>query len=324
MICPFYSKCKNLNSDFYRLSIRKALSIQAHPDKELAQKLYSTRPDLYKDGNHKPEMAIGLTKFEALVGFRQISEIQEILDRYPEFSRILDSKIVKEFKSLGNQDIESLRKEKLKDLFNNLMMAKEEVVTSSLAYMISRIKDSKDNLDCLILRVYDQYPGDIGVFCLLFLNYVMLDSGQAIFLAANEPHAYLSGDCIECMATSDNVVRSGLTPKFKDVETLVNMLTYNHGPVEKLILSGSKFGKHSLMYDPPIAEFSVVKTSLMDGELEDMAGFKGPSILLVTEGSGSLDDECLSQGDVFFIGANTPVSLKSDGDNLTVYRAFCE
>lgn len=46
-------------------------------------------------------------------------------------------------------------------------------------------------------------------------------------LAANEPHAYLSGDCIECMATSDNVVRAGLTPKFKDSQTLINMLTYN-------------------------------------------------------------------------------------------------
>ena len=52
---------------------------------------------------------------------------------------------------------------------------------------------------------------------------------QALYLAANEPHAYISGDCVECMATSDNVVRAGLTPKFKDVDVLCNMLTYNDG-----------------------------------------------------------------------------------------------
>ena len=38
---------------------------------------------------------------------------------------------------------------------------------------------------------------------------------QAIYLAANVPHAYVSGQLIECMATSDNVVRAGLTPKLR-------------------------------------------------------------------------------------------------------------
>ena len=53
------------------LSVGKALSIQAHPDIELARKLHAERPDVYKDPNHKPEMAIALTKFEGLCGFRQ-------------------------------------------------------------------------------------------------------------------------------------------------------------------------------------------------------------------------------------------------------------
>ncbi len=38
---------------------------------------------------------------------------------------------------------------------------------------------------------------------------------QAIYLAANVPHAYVSGELVECMATSDNVVRAGLTPKLR-------------------------------------------------------------------------------------------------------------
>lgn len=38
---------------------------------------------------------------------------------------------------------------------------------------------------------------------------------QAIYLAANVPHAYVSGELVECMATSDNVIRAGLTPKLR-------------------------------------------------------------------------------------------------------------
>ncbi|GFZ18942.1 mannose-6-phosphate isomerase, type I [Actinidia rufa] len=55
----------NLPFLFKVLSVAKALSIQAHPDKELAAFLHQTRPDVFKDGNHKPEMALALTKFEA-------------------------------------------------------------------------------------------------------------------------------------------------------------------------------------------------------------------------------------------------------------------
>lgn len=51
------------------LSVEKALSLQAHPDKELARALHKSLPDVYKDENHKPEMALALTEFEALCGF---------------------------------------------------------------------------------------------------------------------------------------------------------------------------------------------------------------------------------------------------------------
>lgn len=54
---------------FKVLSVEKALSIQAHPDKELARTLHKSQPSLYSDENHKPEMALALTEFEALCGF---------------------------------------------------------------------------------------------------------------------------------------------------------------------------------------------------------------------------------------------------------------
>jgi mannose-6-phosphate isomerase class I len=51
------------------LSVAKPLSIQAHPDKALAEELHALRPDAYRDANHKPEMAIAITHFRALFGF---------------------------------------------------------------------------------------------------------------------------------------------------------------------------------------------------------------------------------------------------------------
>lgn len=71
------------------LSVRTALSIQAHPDKILAKTLHITQPQHYKDSNHKPEMSIALTPFESMCGFRPISEIRNHLRLYPEVNSIL-------------------------------------------------------------------------------------------------------------------------------------------------------------------------------------------------------------------------------------------
>ena len=65
---------------FKVLSINKALSIQAHPNKELAEKLHAEYPDIYKDGNHKPELAIALTNMQAMCQFRKIEEIVEFIE----------------------------------------------------------------------------------------------------------------------------------------------------------------------------------------------------------------------------------------------------
>ncbi len=83
-----------------------------------------------------------------------------------------------------------------------------------------------NNIDGLMIRLNADFPGDIGVMCPLLLNCVKLRPGQSFFMGPSEPHAYVSGDCIECMAPSDNVIRSGLTPKFKDVDVLCQMLSY--------------------------------------------------------------------------------------------------
>ena len=144
------------------------------------------------------------------------------------------------------------------------------------------------------------------------------------------------------MAASDNVVRSGLTPKFKDVETLVSMLTYNYGPANSQILVGAPYKsyntKQTLLYDPPIEEFSVLRTHLegINTSSEEYEGMDGPSILIVTDGNAIIEYEYSCHGHeakrekmeakngyCFFIGAHVKVMLTSTSETSTMYRAFC-
>jgi mannose-6-phosphate isomerase len=78
------------------------------------------------------------------------------------------------------------------------MTTNESIISQQVDKLIKRLKSNNSSLAKgsapeLLIRLNDQFPGDIGMFCVLLLNYVKLDPGQAIFLGANEPHAYLSG-----------------------------------------------------------------------------------------------------------------------------------
>lgn len=98
------------------------------------------------------------------------------------------------------------------------------------------------SLGTLICALSEKYPADVGVLCPFFLNYFSLSPFESIFLGPGVPHAYLSGQCIEAMACSDNVVRAGLTPKFRDIPTLCAMLSYDMTPpaVSMGVLMGTK------------------------------------------------------------------------------------
>lgn len=123
---------------------------------------------------------------------------------------------------------EEEKKAALKAVFSSYMSASDELASAQVAALAQRLSTLPDPsaLDSLLLRISDNYPGDRGLFGPLFLNYVRLGPGKAFVMHANEPHAYLAGDILECMACSDNVVRVGLTPKYKDTATLLSMLTY--------------------------------------------------------------------------------------------------
>ncbi|CAI9110675.1 OLC1v1010741C1 [Oldenlandia corymbosa var. corymbosa] len=218
----------NLPFLFKVLSVEKALSIQAHPDKELAKILHKTQPNIYKDANHKPEMALALTKFEALCGFVSPEELKDVFHNVPEIAEVVGRPIIERL--LQMEEVEK-SKEVLELIFTALMSASKDAIAQALSRLISRLimKEEARELtekEQLVLRLEKQYPADIGVLAAFLFNHIKLNPGQALYLGANEPHAYIYGECIECMATSDNVVRAGLTPKARDVPTLCSMLTY--------------------------------------------------------------------------------------------------
>lgn len=155
--------------------------------------------------------------------------------------------------------------------------------------------------DAVAARLCAQFPGDVGVFAPFLLNTLRLSPGQGVFLAANEPHAYLAGDCVEVMACSDNVVRAGLTPKMKDVEVLVDMLTYSTGapPVSEGEAVGgdeASAGKgvaRTRQYAPPVPEFLLQRTEVaVPADAPAPLAYTLPAapsaaIIIVTEGAAA-------------------------------------
>lgn len=312
---------------FKVLSIAKPLSIQAHPDKELARALHKARPDVYKDANHKPEMALALTKFEAICGFISMEELKQVLCDVPEIAELVGSTDVEKFIKLGEQEVEKA-KCLLQSIFTKLMSASADIVALAVSQIKSRLElESRvrplTDKEQLVLRLEKQYPADVGVISAFFLNYVRLNPGEALYLGANEPHAYVSGECIECMATSDNVVRAGLTPKTKDIQTLCSMLTYKQGFPD--ILKGVPLKTYITRYIPPFDEFEVDRCVLPKGSSAVFSAVLGPSIFLVTDGEGTINvgsvkQDVVAEGYVLFVPANVEIHVTSVTE-LHVYRA---
>ncbi|KAI4352216.1 hypothetical protein L6164_006489 [Bauhinia variegata] len=309
------------------LSVAKALSIQAHPDKELARTLHKLQPDVYKDGNHKPEMALAITEFEALCGFISLEELKAVIHAVPEIVELVGTEGANLVLRINDKDGEETVKPVLRAVFTQLMSASKDKVTEVIDRLKNRLHTESrvrqlTSKEQLVLLLEKQYPADVGVISAFFLNHVKLNPGEALYLGANEPHAYISGECVECMATSDNVVRAGLTPKYRDVQTLCSMLTYKQGSPE--ILRGVRLNPYVTRYLPPFDEFEVDCCILPRGETVVFPAIPGPSIFLVTAGEGTMNPgspkgQVVTEGDVLFAAANTEISVTSASE-LHLYR----
>ncbi|KAI5965339.1 PMI1 [Candida pseudojiufengensis] len=349
-----FGSSKELPFLFKVLSIEKVLSIQAHPDKKLGAQLHKQDPKNYPDDNHKPEMAIAVTDFEGFCGFKPVDQISKTLELIPELKSIIGDDLSKEFineikpsATTGSED-DKINRKLIQKIFSKLMNTDETKLSQKAEELVKRSEEDPvlfqkidSRLPELIQRLNKQFPNDIGLFCgCLLLNHVNLKKGEAMFLQAKDPHAYISGDIIECMAASDNVVRAGFTPKFKDVKNLVEMLTYASEPVEQQKMKPLSFPKSSgdakisNLFDPPIEEFSVLQTVFdTKGGKQHFEGINGPSIIIATNGSGFIEivnhpssKQKIDTGYVFFVAPNTEINLTGDSgdDAFTTYRAFVE
>ncbi|OJA17482.1 hypothetical protein AZE42_03917 [Rhizopogon vesiculosus] len=320
----------NLPFLFKVLAIGKALSIQTHPDKKTSEQLHAQQPKVYTDPNHKPEMALALTDFKALCGFMLIPRIAEYVKDVPEFNALIDPSTVTEFLNCTHSS-ELEQKAVLKKFFSELMTADVTKIATQLQTLVARYRSGgqkrvEEGIKDLVLTLNEQYPGDVGVFCAFMLNYVRMTPGQAIFLGAGEPHAYVQGDIMECMANSDNVIRAGLTPKPKDIPNLVSVLTYMASDWDKHMVKPVDITPRTRKYDPPIPDFTVLQVHTPKGETESHEAIQGPSIAIATEGSGRVSwgggDLDLQAGSVIFVGAETKIDITAGDSNLVVYRAY--
>ncbi len=300
------------------LSVAKALSIQAHPDKKAAEKLHAERPLIYKDDNHKPEMAIALTPFEALCGFRPIEDIRGFMKTIPELRNVIGDALCDDLIQSSDENYPG----KLKAAFTGLMKADKDLVAENVDALSKKIANDESNLSSLLKRLIGDFPGDVGIFVAFFANFVKLDVGEALFLGPNLLHAYISGDCVECMANSDNVVRAGLTPKLIDVDTLCEMLVYESSDSVKF--QPKQETDECLVYDPPVEDFTVARFSLSKSKALELKPRKSTSILIVIEGSGSYgaNKKPYFKGTILVIAPKDVVNFKSKEDTL-MYQAFC-
>lgn len=243
-------------------------------------------------------MTIAITPFEGLCGFRPLVEIIHFLKAVAPLRQLVGERAASEFENTvkGSEESEDpavteKNKQALRTLFTSLMRSSPESIEAATKELVAIAQNSPETfttssstpetnptnpaeLAAITVRLNGQFPNDIGSFVFFFLNFVKLEPGEAMFLKADDIHAYISGDIIECMASSDNVVRAGFTPKFKDVDTLVDMLTYSYAPIAEQKLEPTDYpyavlnapayssGSSCILYDPPIEEFSVVKTDL--------------------------------------------------------------
>lgn len=300
----------NLPFLFKVLSINKALSIQVHPNKKKAKELHELYPDVYKDPNHKPELAIALCPFEALCGFRPIDEIKDYLNHIPELLAVIGEANVR----CLSQAIDSTISDALQQCFYSLMTRDSNEVAGQLKTLIDRLHNTTDdyrqwaNAD-LLERLHSDYPGDVGCFTIYLFNYMTMLPGEAIYIGPNVPHAYLSGDCIECMACSDNVIRAGLTPKLKDVKTLIQVLSFECKSIEKI--QPSREDTFIKVYRSPVSEFAVAKITLPPGRPSySLKPRNSASILLIVGGKAKIASKIFSRGSVLFIPANDEVEMK--------------
>ncbi|MBX3199560.1 MAG: mannose-6-phosphate isomerase, class I [Labilithrix sp.] len=299
------------------LAAAEPLSLQAHPTLERARAGFADEEARgvplaapsrnYKDPSHKPELLCALGPFAALSGFRRVDETLRLFDALaiPELAPSLAP-------LRASRDAAGLAAtfEALMTMPDDLRRRAVEATVAAAA----RTSGAFPRERALVGRLAALYPDDVGVVSALLLELVHLEPGEAIYLGAGNLHAYLEGTGVEIMASSDNVLRGGLTKKHVDVPELIRVLDFGAAP--PAVLRPRALDDHEAVYDTPALEFRLSRIRV-DRSLTRAT--RGPEILLVTEGAARVSGLAVAQGGSVFVPADTK-SYTLAGD-ATVFRA---
>ncbi|HHG9494582.1 TPA: mannose-6-phosphate isomerase [Citrobacter farmeri] len=305
---------------FKVLCAAQPLSIQVHPNKRNSEIGFAKENAAgipmdaaernYKDPNHKPELVFALTPFLAMNAFREFSEIVSLLQPVAGAHTAIA------------HFLEQPNAERLSQLFAGLLSMQGEEKSRALAILKAALETQQGEPWQTIRLIAAFYPDDSGLFSPLLLNVVKLNPGEAMFLFAETPHAYLQGVALEVMANSDNVLRAGLTPKYIDIPELVANVKFDAKPANQLLTTPVKNGAE-LDFPIPVDDFAFSLHSL--SAQETTIDQQSAAILFCVEGEAVLSKGeqrlVLKQGESAFISAEeSPVRVSGVGRVARVYN----
>ncbi|WP_405751639.1 mannose-6-phosphate isomerase, class I [Streptomyces sp. NBC_00012] len=291
------------------------LSLQVHPDLAQAKRGYEDEERrsvpidaphrTYKDANHKPELICALTPFAGLCGFRRPAEAAETM-------AALGVDSLKPYVDLlGAHPEEAALREVL-----TAILGADPVETAETVNLAAAAAERLGGAHAPYARIAHHFPGDPGVIAAMLLNYVELQPGEALFLGAGVPHAYLDGLGVEIMANSDNVLRCGLTPKHIDVPELLRIVRFEATEPGVLRPEASPSGEE--LYETPVDEFRLSRFDLSPGAAPVDLTRDTPQILLCTGGAPKAGELGLTPGASVFVPSGEKVEVSGMG---TLFRA---
>jgi mannose-6-phosphate isomerase len=302
------------------LSSKRALSIQVHPNSDQAKAGFDLEQSQaipigdpkrnYKDASHKPEALIALTSFRALCGFRPRAELLTVFTEF--------GKSEPEFASLAKDLIAEAPLEKI---FESLIESFELAQRFTEAVESSQSNPVAAKARELVAKLLLQFPDDTGALVALMLNEVALEPGEAIFLPAGNVHAYLSGLGLEVMASSDNVVRAGLTSKHVDVAEVLAIADFSE--LMEPRLRPKKLAEGLIEYPVDCPEFRIYRAEVSGKNLLADLDLPASAMVVCTAGevavSTSLDErEVLTKSEVVLASGAKKLSLSGSGTVFVV------
>lgn len=298
---------------------KRPLSLQVHPDRNRAEVMFEAEelagipldaPErLYKDPNYKPELIYALTKFEALAGFRVPRRIIEI---FQDIDTELATQIVSLLRS--NQSPDGIRTV-VDRLLSPHTTPPAPAVEATVAAMTDRLQAGVSpsvRVDRIVMGLARSYPGDAGAVVAAMLNPVTLRPGEVLFTPPGGIHAYISGLGVEIMASSDNVLRAGLTEKHVDCQELLNCLDYVAAPPVRI--APEWVTESTQVFYAPVDDFEFSVTRLEGNELE-LPGHGG-RIITCVEGEAVLRDSQTAS-----LGLQPGQTVFVRADKVPVYAA---